>query len=152
MAACAGSSAHLPMVDAIAQRNHRRCSSFGNGKLAGRSRTCVWMRSLWRLCGGFHGFTHGSRRTRAWSCGRGAASNTTLIHNPIDPAAYVVGNIERSIRAHGKAGRTMRGAGGILVWAGETVGKNLTSARCAFTLERLENHVIAALRVRRAIP
>ena len=46
----------------------------------------------------------------------------------------------------------MRGAGGILVGASETVGKNLASARRAFTLERLENHVIAALRVWRAIP
>ena len=45
----------------------------------------------------------------------------------------------------------MFGAGGILVGSGETVDKNLATTRRAFTLERLESHVIAALRVRRAI-
>src|ERR1700685_986463 len=110
------------------------------------------MSSLRRLGGSLHRLTRRSRRTRAWSYVRGAASNTTLVHNPIEPAMYVVGNIECAVGAHGKAGRTMRGAGRSLVCSRETVGENLAIARCAIALERLKNHVKAALRVWRPIP
>src|SRR5580698_5803070 len=151
MAPFTRSSAHLAVVDAIAQGNHRCCRSLGNRQFAGCIDARVCVRSLGRLCGGFHRFMDGGTGARAWSCRRGAV-DSTHIHNPIDPAAYVVGYIECPIRAHGKSGRTMCGAGGILVGARETVGENLASARRAFTLKRLENHVVALLRVWRAIP
>src|SRR2546426_11219693 len=152
MATRTGSSAYLTVVNAIAQGNHRSGRSFGHGKVPGCSRTCACIRSLRRLGGSLHHLTRRSRRTRAWSDRRGAAPGTALIHDAIDPATDIVGNVERPIRSDREAGRTMCGAVWSLYRPRETVGENLAVARCAVAEEGLKNYVIAALRVWRTIP
>src|SRR5439155_13554595 len=110
MATRAGRSAYLTMVNAIAQVNHRSRRSLGNGKVPGCRRACVGIRAHRRLGGSLHHLTGRSRRTRAWSDRRGAAAGTALIHNAIDPATDIVGNVERPVRPDRKAGGTMCGA------------------------------------------
>src|SRR5947208_439441 len=152
MATRTGNSACLTVVNAIAQGNHRSGRPFGNGKVPGCSRACVGIRSLRRLGGSLHHLTRRRRRTRAWSDRCGASPGTALIHNSIDPATDIVGNVERPVRSDRKAGRTMCGAVWSLYRPRETVGENLAIARCAVADEWLKNYVIAALRVWRTIP
>ena len=152
MATRTGSSAYLTVVNAIAQGNHRSGRSFGNGKVPGCSRTCVCIRSLRRLGGSLHHLTVRRRRTRAWSDRRGAAAGTALIHDAINPATDILGNVERPVRSDRKAGGTVCGAVRSLYRSRETVGENLAIARCAVAEEWLKNYVIAPLRVWRTIP
>src|SRR5271167_4120155 len=145
MATRTGSSAYLTVVNASAQGNHRSGRSFGNGKVPGCSRTCVRIRSLRRLGGSHHHLTGRSRRTRARSDRRGAAAGTALIHNSIDPAMDILGNVERPVRSDRKAGRTVCGTVRSLHRSRETVGENLAISRCTVAEEWLKNDVIAAL-------
>src|SRR5439155_11771654 len=151
MATRAGRSAYLTVVNAIAQGNHRSRRSLGNGKVPGCSRACVGIRSLRRPGGRLHHLTGRSRRTRAWSDRRSAAPGTALVHNAIDPATDIVGNVERPVRPDRQAGGTMRGTVWSLYRSRETVGENLAIARCAVAEEWLKNYVIAPLRVWRTI-
>jgi len=142
----------LTVVNAIAEGNHLSRRSFGNGKVPGCSRTCVRIRSLRRFGGSLRHLTGQSRRTRAWSERRGAAPETALIHNAIDPPTDIVGNVERPVRSDRQAGGTMCGTVWTLYRSRETVGENLAIARCPVAEEWLENYVIAALRLWRTIP
>ena len=110
MATRTGGSAYLTVVNAIAQGNHRSGRPFGNGKVPGCSRACVGIRSLRRLGGSLHHLTGRGRRTRAWSDRRGTAAGTALIHDAINPATDILGNVERPVRPDRKAGGTMCGA------------------------------------------
>src|SRR5881296_2075024 len=142
MAPRTGSAAYLTVVNAIAQGNHRSGGSFGNGKFRGCGRTCVGMRSLRRLGESFHHLTGRSGLTRARSDRRGAVRGTAMVHNAIDPAADIVGNVERPIRTHCNAGRPMCGAVRSFDRSRETVGENLAIAGCTVAEEWLKNHVI----------
>ena len=103
-------SAHLAVVDAIAQRNHLSCRSFGNGKIAA-------LQPHRRLDGcppaacaaASTGLAGRSRCARAGSDLRGVVSSTAVIDDSVDSSAHVVGNVERAVRPDGQAGGTMRG-------------------------------------------
>ena len=75
-----------------------------------------------------------------------------MIDNPVDPSAYIVGNVERTIRSHRQARGTMFGFGRRLHRSRETVRKYFALARCAVPVELLKNYVVAALRVGRPVP
>lgn len=152
MAARTGRSAYLTVVNAIAQRDHGRGGSFENRKVPGRSRARVGIRSLRRLGGSRNNLTRRSRRIWAWSDRRGAAAGTALIHNAIDPAADILGNVKRPVRSARQAGRTVCGAVRSLHRSRETVGENLAISRCTAAKEWLKNDVIPALRVGRSVP
>src|ERR1700675_2244473 len=102
MAACARRSAHLAAVDALTEQDHLSCRAFRNGKIA-RGRPSVWMRALWRLRGHFDRIAGRSCGARTWRDVRGTAFRAAMIDNPVDPPAYIVGNVERTIRSHRQA-------------------------------------------------
>src|SRR6266852_4005661 len=151
MAACAGRSAHLAAVDALTERNHFSRRAFRNGKTAS-GRPGVWMRALWRLRCNFNRIASRSCCARTWRDARGTAFRAAMIDNPVDPSAYIVGNVERTIRSHRQAGGTMFGFGRRLHRSRETIRKYFALAGCALPGERLKDHVVATLRIWRAIP
>src|ERR1700730_16819415 len=97
MTAGASRSAHLATVNALTQRNHLSCRTFRNGKC---SRTGVWMRALWRFRGLLNGTAGRSSRARTCLDLRSGALGVAVISDPVDPAAYIVGNVERTVRSH----------------------------------------------------
>src|SRR5258708_34278949 len=99
MAARARRSAHLAAVDALTERNHFSCRAFRNGKTA-RSRAGVWMRALWRLRGQFNRIAGRGCGARTCRDVRGTAFGAAMIDNPLDPSAYIVGNVKRTVRPH----------------------------------------------------
>ena len=121
------SSAHFAVVDAIAQGNHRRCSSFGNGKVGSCSGASVWMRPLRRQGGSFHRLTGRSRRTRAWST-PGVAVGATAINDPINTAAMSSDTWRRPIRSDCQSRGTMDGALRSSYGAGETVREDFATS------------------------
>src|SRR6266852_3544086 len=144
-------SAHLASVDARTERNHFSCRAFGNGKIA-RRRTGIWMRALWRFSGHFNGIAGRSCGARTWRDVRGTAFGAAMIDNPVNPSAYIVGNVERTVRPHRQASGTMFGFGRRLHRPRETIRKYFALAGCAVPCERLKNHVVATLRIGRPIP
>src|SRR5437016_1545704 len=151
MAARARPSAHLAAIDALTERNHFSCRAFRNGKTV-CGRTCVWMRALWRLRGHFHRIAGRSCCAQTRRDVRGTAFGAAMIDNPVDPSAYIVGNVERTIRSHRQTRGTMFGFGWRLHRSRETIRKYLALAGCAVPGERLKNHVVATLRIWRSIP
>src|SRR5882762_1641892 len=156
MAARARRSARLAAVDALTERNHFSCRAFRNGKTAHCGRTGVWMRALWRFRGHLNGIAGRSCCARTCRDVRGttfgAALGPATIDNPVDPSAYIVGNVERTIRSHRQATGTMCGFGRRLHRSRETIRKYFALAGCAVPGERLKNHVVATLGIGRAIP
>src|SRR5271166_6270804 len=64
----------------------------------------------------------------------------------------VVGDVEGAVGADCEAGRAMRGRSWLFNGACEAVGENLVALRRLAVLERLEDHVVALLRKRGAVP
>src|SRR5712664_4194169 len=151
MAARARRSAHLAAVDALTERNHFSCRAFRNGKFA-RGRPGVWMRALRRFRRHFNGVAGRSRCARTWRDVRGTGFGAAMIDNPVDPPAYIVGNVERTVRSHRQARGTMFGFGRRLHRSRETIRKYLALPGCAIPGERLKNYVVATLRIWRPIP
>src|SRR3982074_1843757 len=110
MAARARPSAHLAAVDAFTERNLFSCRAFRNGKIA-RGHTGIWMRALWRFCGHFNGIAGRSCCARTCRDVRGTALGPAMIDNSVDPSAYIVGNVERTVRSYRQASGTMFGFG-----------------------------------------
>ena len=152
MAAGARRSAHLAAVDALTEGNHFSCRAFRNGKTAHCGRTGVWMRALWRFRGHFNGIAGRSCCARTCRHVRSTAFGAAMIDNPVDPSAHIVRNVERTVRSHRQARGTMCGFGRRLHRSRETIRKYFALAGCAVPGERLKNHVVATLRIRRPIP
>src|SRR5215475_2975090 len=95
-----------------------------------------------------------SGRAGAWRyAARGADSSATAaIDDAIDPALDVVRDVEGSIRSDGQTARTMRRAFGGLHGSRESVRENLAIASGLLAVHRLEDDVVAALRIRRTVP
>src|SRR5260370_27667158 len=110
MAGGARRSAHFAAVDALTELDHFSCCAFRNGK---RGRAGLWMRTLWRLCGHLGRIAGRSRCARTWrdvsGTAFGAVVGAASIDHPVDASAYIVGNIERAVRSHRQATRTMVG-------------------------------------------
>src|SRR6266849_10730420 len=152
MAARARRSARLAAVDALTERNHFSCRAFRNGKTAHCGRTGVWMRALWRLRAHFNRIAGRSCCARTCRDVRGTAFGAAMIDNPVDPSAYIVGNVERTVRSHRQASRTMCCFGRRLHHSRETIRKDFTLPGGAVPGERLKNNVVAALLIWRPIP
>src|SRR5260370_2110569 len=152
MAAGARRSAHLAAVDALTEHNHFPCRAFRNRKTAHCGRTGVWVRALWRLGGHLNGIAGRSCCAGTWRDVRGTALGAAMIDNPVDPSAYIVGNVKRAVRSHRQARGTMRGFGRRLYRSRKTIRKYFALAGCAVPGERLKNDVVATLRIWRAIP
>src|ERR1700688_4805993 len=75
-----------------------------------------------------------------------------MINDPVDPSAYIVRNVERTIGSHRQARGTMFGFGRRLHRSGETIRKYFALTGCAVPVELLKNYVVAALRVWRPVP
>src|SRR5260370_36633203 len=131
MAAGARRSAHLAGVGALTEHTHFPCRAFRNRKTAHCGRTGVWMRALWRLRGYFNGITGRSCCARTWRDVRGTPLGAAMIDNPVDPSAYIVGNVERTVRSHRQTRGTMFGFGRRLHRPRETIRKYFTLAGCA---------------------
>ncbi len=58
------------------------------------------MRAFWRLRGHFYRIAGRSCRARTWRDVRRTALGATTIDNPVDPSAYIVGNVERAVRSN----------------------------------------------------
>src|SRR5216683_5825111 len=151
VAAGACSSAHLAAVDALTELNHFSCRAFRNGKIA-RGRPGVWMRAFWRFRGHFNGIAGRGCCARTCRDVRGTAFGAAMIDNPVDPSAHIVGNVERTVRSHRQASRTMCCFGWRLHGSRETIRKYFALARCAVPGQRLKNHVVATLLIWRPIP
>src|SRR6184192_539690 len=119
---------------------------------AGKVATGVRMRALRGLGGLLDNIPGKCRRTGTSSDTRGTGVGAPTIDNPVDAPAYVVRDIERSIRSHRQAGGTMHGFGRRLHCSREAIGKDLALARCVIAIERLKNHVVTTLRIGRTIP
>ena len=138
----------MAAVDALTEGDHFSCGALRDWK-CGNAR--VWMGALWRFRGCFHWIA-------GWSCGArtcrdiGRTGLATAINNPVDAPAYVIRNIKRAIRPHSQPGGAMLGFRGRLHGSGESIRKYLALARCVASRERLEDHIVATLRIRCAIP
>ncbi len=153
MAARARRSAHFAAVDTLTKLNHFSCCAFRNGK---RRRASLWMRALWRLCGHLGRIAGRSRCARTWrdvfGTAFGAVVGAASIDNPVDTSANIVGHIERTVRSHRQATRTMFGFARRLHRSREPIRKYLALAGCSVPGERLKHDVVAALRIWRPVP
>src|ERR1700730_11951311 len=144
MATRARRSAHFAAVDAVTKVKHFACCAFRHGKCG---HTCLWMRAFWRLRGHFNRIARRCCCAWTWRDVRGTAlgpaPGPTTIDNPVDPSAYIVGNVERAVRSHSQATGTMCGFARRLHRTRETIRKYFTLAGCAVSRERLKNHVVA---------
>src|ERR1700738_4969633 len=153
MAARARRSTHFAAVDAVTKLKHFACCAFRNGKCG---HTGLWMRALGRLRGHFNriagrsGCARTCRDVRGTACG--PAPGPPAIENPVDPSAYIVRNVERTVRSYRQATGTMCGFARRLHRTRETIRKYFALAGGAVPRERLKNHVVTALRIGRAIP
>src|SRR5260370_31489169 len=82
----------------------------------------------------------------------GAVVGAASIDNPVDASAYIVGNIERAVRSHRQATRTMFGFSRRLHRSREPIRKSLALPGCSVPGERLKHDVVAALRLWRPVP
>ena len=69
-----------------------------------------------------------------------------------DASVHILGNIKSPVRAHGETRRPERRLARLLHRAGKAVGKDNERSGGLAVGKRLEDHVIAVLRFRRAIP
>src|SRR5437762_8028392 len=152
MATSASRSAHLTVIDAIAQRNHVSRCSFGNARTRDCGRAGLWMCALRRFGGDFDDDAGRSRGARAWRELRGTAFRTAPIDNSVDPSAHIVRNVKRAVGSDCEAARTMFGFLRRLHRSRKTVCKYFALAGRAVAGERLKNYVVAALRIWRPIP
>lgn len=65
---------------------------------------------------------------------------------------HIVGNIESTIWSRGEACRSERRLPRLFHSTSEPIGKHDKVARCFAILERLEHHIVPALRLGRSIP
>src|SRR6267378_2192039 len=101
----------------------------------------------------FSGGRRGSAGAFGWSgCRRAACRNLARVDDAPDPAVRIVRDVERAVASDGESCRAMRGAARLLHGAGKAVGEDLVLPRGLAAGERLEHHVVAALREWRSIP
>src|SRR5450631_4433108 len=94
MATRTSRTALLSVVNTISKRNHLPRRTNWNGDA--RSRARIDIRSLGRVCFSFDDIAGRSRGTRARGSPR-VTCGTTLIDDPVNTSANVVGYIERPI-------------------------------------------------------
>src|SRR5260370_37556462 len=82
----------------------------------------------------------------------GAVVGAAGLDNREEASAYMAGNIERPVRSHPQATRTMFGFARRLHRSREPIRKYLALAGCSVPGERLKHNVVAALRIWRSIP
>jgi hypothetical protein len=112
MASRTGSPARVAVINALTERNHCSRGARGNRKVCGSCRAGVCMRSFRRIGLAIRQRTSRSGRARAWSTGRVGIFGTAPIHDAVNRAVDVVGDIERPVRTYGNTRRTMQGAPG----------------------------------------
>src|SRR5207253_3175587 len=135
MTPCARRAADLTTINAFTKLHHFTRRALRNGKSAGCDLTGVRMRALRGLGGLLDNIPGKCRRTGTSSDTRGTGVGAPTIDNPVDAPAYVVRDIERSIRSHRQAGGTMHGFGRRLHCSREAIGKDLALARCVIRSE-----------------
>src|ERR1700730_16569187 len=149
MAAGARRSAHLAAVNAVTTLNRFSSCAFRNGKCGHAG---LGMRALWRLRGHLDRLARRSRCARTWRGVRGTTFAATLINNPVNPSAYVVGDVERTVRPHRQAAGSMFGFGRRLHRSRETIRKYFALAGSMVPGQRLKDNVVTTLLIRRSIP
>src|SRR5689334_12159077 len=150
MATGARRTADLPTINSFTEPDHLLRRAIRNRQIC--RLPCIRMRPLGRLGCGFHDVSGRSCGTRTRCDIRRTGVRTSLIDNLVDAAADVVGNVKRAVRSNRQAARTMLSFAGRLHCSRETVRKYFTLAGGVVSIERLINHVIAALGVRSAVP
>src|SRR5271170_4113717 len=117
------------------------------------------MRALGRFGGGAGDCTGRSRLagTRSYMRATIADASATggkigMIDHLVNSPAHIVGNVQRAVGSDGHAAGAMRGSVRRLHPAGKTIGEYFAGAAGTLALERLVHHVVAALRIGRAIP
>src|SRR5271170_3155479 len=107
------------------------------------------MCALWRFSFGFLDGPGWSRWARTWSEFRTAARGPAYIGDLVNSSSDIVGDVERSVWSDREAARAMlrllRGHDP----ARKTVGEYLARTGRTVAGQRLKDHVVAALRVRR---
>src|SRR5580704_11910232 len=150
MTTCACAAAHLSVKNAFTKLDNSSRCPFRNWKAARIGRTSIRVRALRRL-----GSTHGdvaSRRRRARTRHTSSVEvRTAAIVNSVDSSANVVGNIERTIWTDGQSAGTMLGLTRRLCRSCETIGKDLALTGWAVSVQRLKDHVVTTLCIRRTV-
>src|SRR5580704_1946524 len=110
------------------------------------------MRPLRRPGGGFDDCA--GRRRRAWTRRHTCISvnSSALMDNPINPPTHIIGYVERSIWPNRKSGGTMRRLVRRFHRTRKAVREDFALAGCLAASHRLKHDVVAALRIRRAVP
>src|ERR1700693_2668823 len=154
VAARASRSAHLPVIYPSTQGHHCGCRAFGHRSIAlsRSSRASIRMRALRRFRGCCNGSAGRSGQARAWRHVCGATFCAAKIDDAVNPSAYVIGNVQRTVWSHRQARGTMGGLGRGFLPPREAIRKYFALAGRALPGERLKDYVVATLRIRRSIP
>src|SRR5207302_10937085 len=152
MTTCACAAAHLSAKNAFTKLDHSSRCAIRNWKAARIGCASIRVRALRRLGSTRDDVASRRRRARTRRHTSSVEVRTAAIVNSVDSSANVVGNIERAIWTHGQAAGTMLGLTRRLCRSCETIGKDLALTGWAISAERLKDHVVTTLRIRRTVP